>query len=125
MGMAQPDVWVSATMPSIVGWSRSNPRFSTSAAMNRDTLAEQLTVVTSPIMLRVPTLPLRRRIPLERTVGHGTRRRGPRLRQLVALLDRPVFEVMDVDMVAGRDGHGGIPDDLAVLAHRSRSGDRA
>ena len=58
-------------MPSIIGKSRRRPRFSTSAAMNRDTLAEQFTVVRRPIMLRVPTLPFLRRKPSNVRVATG------------------------------------------------------
>ena len=111
-------------MPSIVGKSRSSPRFSTSAAMNRATLAEQFTVVSRPIMLRVPTFPFRRRKPsnVRSAMGRcGARRNG---RQLAGVRDRSIAEVVEVDVVARGDGFGRVPDDLAVLVDRSTGGDR-
>ena len=74
-------------------------------------------------MLRVPTLPLG--AGSRRTCGgHGPLRAG-RGGQLVRARDRPVLQVVHVDVVAGRDGPARVADDLAVLAHRPVGGDRA
>ena len=46
--------------------------------MKRETLAEQFTVVSRPITLRVPTLPLRRRMPWNVRVATGRAGAGRR-----------------------------------------------
>ena len=93
--------------------------------MNRDTLAEQFTVVTSPIMLRVPTLPFRRRKPsnVRSATGRGGAGRGcgSSWRRSTG----PYSRLCTWTWSPGAMATDGIPDDLAVLAHRREAADRA
>ena len=103
--------------------SRS-PRFSTSAAMKRETLAEQFTVVSEPDHVACPDLAVAAAEATERARGDRARRRWASLGKRTGDLERPVAEIVDVDMVAWRDGDRGAPDDVAVLAHGLSGRDR-
>ena len=102
--MPQPVLWVMATIPSTFGyWSRISR--GKRSAMNLETLAEQFTVESTPMKLRVANLAVGADIAVERgplgfrhhlDVAHV----GP---DRIVALEVAHGTVLDVDVLAGRD----------------------